>query len=1537
MSRESNHPTLRTPLFRWVLAALLLAAVAFPAFSAQDYYWSQAQALVSRNVRFPQAHALDGRTVVLYQEVIQQSDTTGQLYIDLLTSTAAGWTKPKRIAGPFSFDGSVPLIYWSVVDARGRILVAISGTGATVQVIRSEDGGATFTDSGSITFSAATVSPRIFARENGGYVLFANRNIQGTLSILYSVSDDGKNWPDFKVLENDPGLNLNFNPEFASYHGRQYTVFQSANPTVGSNYQVYVKYSDDGGVTWSSAVRITDFLDPGDSPSTYTAESYDNQRPYIAVTSDGLAVAWERRKGRESKQIDFALLTADGKLSGDAIPVTRGPQTANYPIVIADGGRTSILWFDNRYGNDRIMIATKEGVFFRQREVSSMAGASTFPSPVLQNGRMKLFWQNRRSDTEVDLIYLPPDTSVTAAAPLAVNFVAGKRSASSNVRVRWDTPDDTSGIAGYSYVWSQNPDAPVPESVGLQPDTNSIDLSASADGSWYFRLRTTDFAGNWSTVSTLRFYRDTTPPGVVAFAPPALDESGYLVSNTFTVRWQPPPADDIAGYTYSLEFLGGPQSRPVLADYNVAAPPPKIQTDKPELSETNYDNGLYALSVAAIDSVGNVGKPSTILLRLNKYVPVTYVSFVDTRKDSLGRITLDIIGRGFTTNGVIQEIILDRDGKQPWDYTYFLRNGSYTINSDRNISGPVVELVNKGTYRVGLVHSERGLYMTQPLLAFESSGTIKFGDFTVHYAPQYVFAPPKFFSVPVSELLLWTLLIFLAVVALFSTTRIVALVREGQMLRSEVHSLLTGKRPPGISDAGRIERMKRKGIGIRIKFSFFVVVLVIAVVLMVAVILGRFMLDTQRRTLADGLRNRAEVLLQSIATGAAQYLPNAEQNILTLSALTEQMSAVQEARFVTITGPGTTGAAANTFDYIWATNDPRITDPKSVQNMGQLKLIPEQFQRGQTRIQDQISPLLPALEQKINSQARQSLGNIPQQLSELSQRILQLVRQTGPQAEAERQSVDTTRRDLERRANQQLNQIGNVIGSVPEFNPNNLNRSQTIFEFYKPIVYLQPNSDIYYHGLVRIEVSTDRILTEIDTATNNLIRTTVIIAMIAVGIGILGALVLATIIVIPIRRLVSGIEVIRDTEDKSELAGHVIDTRTHDELFVLADVINQMTQGLVKASEAAKMLTVGKEVQKMFIPLDPGKDGSKGTTGSTDTPGAEFFGYYEGAKGVSGDYFDYEKVDDEHYAIIKCDVAGKGVPAALIMVEVATIFLNHFRNWSARNINNTLPDLVATINDLLEERGFKGRFAALTVAIMNTNTGICRVCHAGDNIMHVFSAAEGKMNITTMPEKPAAGVFPTMMVPGGFVQVPLKLTSGDILLMFTDGLEEAKRIVRDSSFDPVVVSQEQVDRKDYDAAMLGQPADEELGPERIDEIADAIQRRDLFRLTKKHNPLGDEELVFDFSSVEPTVENTVMGLISVEKIFRIYPDPRATTDDRVLVDRKVDQFLKTCFRQYAQYFQHRVEGTEGGEYVTYARLREDEQYDDLTIVGIRKK
>ena len=77
-------------------------------------------------------------------------------------------------------------------------------------------------------------------------------------------------------------------------------------------------------------------------------------------------------------------------------------------------------------------------------------------------------------------------------------------------------------------------------------------------------------------------------------------------------------------------------------------------------------------------------------------------------------------------------------------------------------------------------------------------------------------------------------------------------------------------------------------------------------------------------------------------------------------------------------------------------------------------------------------------------------------------------------------------------------------------------------------------------------------------------------------------------------------------------------------------------------------------------------------------------------------------------------------------------------------------------------------------------------------------------------------------------------------------------------------------------------------------------------------------------------------MIGVEKIFRIYPDPAATAEDTIQVDRRVDAFLEKVFQQYSLYFSSRIDKDPDSPYVTFGNLREDGQYDDLTILGIKR-
>ena len=344
-----------------------------------------------------------------------------------------------------------------------------------------------------------------------------------------------------------------------------------------------------------------------------------------------------------------------------------------------------------------------------------------------------------------------------------------------------------------------------------------------------------------------------------------------------------------------------------------------------------------------------------------------------------------------------------------------------------------------------------------------------------------------------------------------------------------------------------------------------------------------------------------------------------------------------------------------------------------------------------------------------------------------------------------------------------------------------------------------------------------------------------------------------------------------------------------------------MTLGLAKAAAANKDLTVGKEVQKMFIPLEKNTSGKKLTTGKKSRTGLSFLVITKGQRVCQETTLTTQNLTRITTRSSSAMSQEKGF-LPLIMVEVATIFLNYFRHWKTGS-RIYLPELIININDLLEERGFQGRFAALIVALVNVKTGDCYLCNAGDNIVHLYNSGENKMKQITLPESPASGVFPSFMVDGKFQQVKTRLEKGDALLLFTDGVEEAKRAFRNSKFEHITCAEPGMKDGDLHGNHYVSAGDEELGISRIYDIINAVFNKATYKLEKYHNPVPDELLTFDFSSCTGTMEEAIMAMVSVERIFRIIPDPTATADNRIVVDSKVNEFLKQHFDQYRRYFQ----------------------------------
>jgi serine phosphatase RsbU (regulator of sigma subunit) len=1517
----------------------LLAGGLVQGASAQDLYWESPEPFSQGVGTFPVSASNGERSVVAWQETSITSSSgdnaRGTIKVMLAVKDPGGDWIQRSSPASYDFSGAEPAILSAAVDKSGRILIAVGVSTNEADVLISSDSGINFVKNTLQSGSENTVAPRIFARSDGGYLLFVTRGRDQNLSLYYSRSDNGRSWSSFVPFVSESGFQFTFLPSVASLGGADYLVFQSQ---VGSTFQLFFRSSTDGGASWSAPRRITTFQDPVNTQAN--VETIDNERPHLSVQQGQLFIVWERRIGSQSPQIYSANLNTDGSIQGRALRVNTDNAYCNNPIAVETGSdvnNTAVIWFDNSRGGERVFMARRiPGGWERGRDWSGGGGGEvSFARPRAVGDGICVWWQARRQNA--DRIYaLFPDRTVAAPVLVAGNFTEGRRARGDLVQVTWAMPQDSSGIAGYSWAWSRRSDTVPPPQFMLSAVQTNLEQQASEDGTWYLAVRAQDFAGNWSKPAVIAYVRDTTPPPAAAIIPPEVDDNGYLISNTFDMRWNTPPASDIAGYTWNLEYLGpasviagtGDELEAAATErYPEAAVPPRaVLGPGNSASYDNQDNGLWCFAVSAVDEVGNIGGASRIYFKTNKYVPHTFITLVDAHQDEQGYLTMNIIGRGFAEGGQVTRVILDKDGEPPYDKEFVNSQGGFTVLSDREIGGIRIQDLEEGEYRVILLHPLRGTYITPPLVTVDKTGTVKFGDYGQGWKPSWSLRGERRFVFDTPLAILLAVLVFCAVGILVSARGIGSVVSESAAIRLETIALLTGDIMPS-ERKKRMTRIKKKGAGLRLKLASFTIGLVLLVVLMISAPLYYMMTRTQQETLLQGLWDRSSVLLEGLASSAKAYMPT--NSLLELGYLPAQSAAVPEARYVTITGYGSANDIYN--DHVLATNDGQIGG----------KIDSAELQAGVSRVTDALTPRLDGINRELNEKAKASVGGLSASLSELLREGQEILASGARDAASQERltSISGSTAALQNRINTSLTDIAREIGSEPQFSTTSLkeNKNET-YIFFKPVLYRQGAEENYVRGMVRLEVGIESIRRELADGQVAILRIIAIVAFAALVIGTIGALALATLIIGPITRLVSHVERIRDTEDKTKLEGVDINIKTHDELAVLGNTINEMTHGLVKAAAAASDLSIGKEIQKKFIPLDVNREGNKLSSGLKDTRNVRFFGYYEGAKGVSGDYFDYQDLDGRYYAIIKCDVAGKGIPAALIMIQVATMFLNYFKQWKPTEKGMHIEEVVYQINDFIETLAFKGRFAAFTLCLFDSHTGIARFCNAGDNIIHWYDASEGRMKTLTLKETPATGVLPNFLVEtkGGYTVQTLTMEHGDILFLYTDGIEEAKRKFRDADFKEIICEEGEKDTP-HETHTVGQ-GDEEMGPDRVFAIINAVMNKQTYILHKWHNPEGENnELKFDFSTCEGRVDEAIMAMVSVEKMFRLYKNPKMTEENRVLVDRKIDEFLKKHFLQYRAYCLDTKEIPGNDAYMYYTHVGEDDQYDDLTILGINRK
>jgi hypothetical protein len=185
--------------------------------------------------------------------------------------------------------------------------------------------------------------------------------------------------------------------------------------------------------------------------------------------------------------------------------------------------------------------------------------------------------------------------------------------------VRWDTPADASGIAGYYWTLDQSPDSlPNPASAKFT-EKPEVELSGLKDGAWCLHVISKDRAGNLSKeAGRYRLNVDTTPPPAPVVLSRTHPSDAWSLETDAEFQWSvPPDPAKIAGYHWVMDH----------APLTVPGPGAGQYTTATSASKQGLPDGEWWFHVAAVDRAGNAGiQAGHWRLRITRSPPPPQVS-----------------------------------------------------------------------------------------------------------------------------------------------------------------------------------------------------------------------------------------------------------------------------------------------------------------------------------------------------------------------------------------------------------------------------------------------------------------------------------------------------------------------------------------------------------------------------------------------------------------------------------------------------------------------------------------------------------------------------------------------------------------------------------------------------------------------------------------------------------------------------------------------------------------------------------------------
>lgn len=241
-----------------------------------------------------------------------------------------------------------------------------------------------------------------------------------------------------------------------------------------------------------------------------------------------------------------------------------------------------------------------------------------------------------------------------------------------------------------------------------------------------------------------------------------------------------------------------------------------------------------------------------------------------------------------------------------------------------------------------------------------------------------------------------------------------------------------------------------------------------------------------------------------------------------------------------------------------------------------------------------------------------------------------------------------------------------------------------------------------------------------------------------------------------------------------------------DEFGTLAKGMNTAFAGFREREELKHGLEIAVEIHRAMLPMEAPK-----------VKNYQILGFEQSCEAVGGDYYDHIALPDGRVWLVVADVAGKGYPAALTVANLRAMLhaLAHLElpfEKAAEYINNTLCETLTG-----------GRFVTLFLAKLQPESNSLLWLNAG-HVPALLCRNEGIDSFEA--SSPPMGLQPDLK----FEVSEYALEKGDVLLVYSDGVTEARDHDSDEMFGERRVKQWLAKHDKLDVGVLSEQLQDEL-------------------------------------------------------------------------------------------------------------------------------